>query len=101
MELIKRIKQAEAEAQEIIENAKIETTKQAQDAQDQQQQDLEEAEQQRKKAIEQAVNAAVAEAVVKTEQLNAQAEDTRQQLRRSATDKAPGAVAKVMDYLKG
>ncbi len=58
MELIKKIKKAEAQAQEIIEQAKIEAAGRAEEGRENRHQALIDAEQHRKKATE----AAIAEA---------------------------------------
>ena len=100
MELIKQIKQAEAKAQEIIEQAKANAAKQAEEVRASRLQALAEAEQERKKTTEAAVAAAEAQSLAEVENLKAQAENDRQQLRDKANTKMPAAVAKVMDYLK-
>lgn len=99
MELIKKIKQAEAQAQQIIDQAKAQTAQQAELAQQKRQQAQAEAQQQRKKAIESAVAAAESRSVGEIESLKAQAETKRRQLRDKAGSKMPAAVAKVMEYI--
>ena len=100
MELIKQIKQAEAQARQIIEQAKADAVKQAEIGRQNRQQDLANAEQQRKKVTEAAVAAAQKEASTKVESLKAKAANERQQLRDKANNKMPPAVAKVMEYLR-
>jgi len=101
MELIKKIKQAEAQAQEIIERAWTDATEQAVKGRENRRQAIADAEQHRKKSIE----AAIAEAQVKgraeVEKLKAQAEQQRQELRDKTRGKMAMAVAKVTDYLRG
>ena len=99
MELIKKIKQAEAQAQEIIEQAKAQAATQAEEAQHHRRQLLEQAEQQRKRATEAAVAAAQSQGRVEVENLKAQAEKSRQELRDKARSKMATAIARVMDYL--
>jgi V/A-type H+-transporting ATPase subunit G/H len=100
MELIKQIKQSEAQARQIIDQAKIDAAKQAEVGRQNRQQDLAKAEQQRTKATESAVAAAQKEASAEVENLKAKAENERQQLRDKANTKMPPAVAKVMEYLR-
>jgi len=99
MELIKKIQQAEVQAQQIIEQAKTAAAAQAEQGRKNQLQALEQAEQQRKKAIEAAVAAAHSDGLAEIENLKAQAEKDRHKLREKANDKMATAVAKVMDYL--
>ena len=101
MELIKKIKQAEAQAQEIVKQAKAESAKQAEDGQDSRNQLMAEAEQKRKKAVEAAVAEARSQGLKEAEGLKAQAEKDRQKLRGEVSDKMASAVTKVMDYLRG
>lgn len=100
MELIKKIKKAESQAQEIIEQAKADTVRRRQDLNDNQLKVLEKAEQQRKKAIKAAVDAAQAEGLAEVNQLNEEAEKSRKELHHKADSKMGGAVTKVMDYLR-
>ena len=99
MELIKQIKKAEAQAQQIIDQAKADAAKQAEENRKNRQQDLAKAEQQRTKATEAAVATAQAQATAEVETLKAQAEKDRQQLRDHVADKMAQAVGKVMDYV--
>jgi len=101
MELIKKVKQAEQQAQQIIEDAKAESTKQAEQSQEHRCQLMEEAEQNRKKTISEAVNQAEVQAQQEAESLRAQAEKQRQELHNKVGSKIGGAAAKVMDYLQG
>lgn len=101
MELIKQIKQAEVQAREIIELAKAESAKQIEKGKEDRQAVMTQAEQQRKKATEEAVAAARSEAVAEVENLKAQAQQKRQQLRDTTAGKMAKAAQKVMDYLRG
>ena len=73
MELIKKIKQTEAQAQEIIERAKAEAAGKTEDGRKNQRRLLAEAEQERKKAIESAVAAAQSQGLAEVEELKTQA----------------------------
>ena len=99
MELIKKIKQAEAQAQKIIDQAKAETVRQAEQAQEKRRQALNEAKQQRKRAIEAAASDAQSQSVGEIEKLKAQAETQRRQLRDKAGGKMPAAVDRVIKYI--
>jgi V/A-type H+-transporting ATPase subunit G/H len=99
MELIKQIKQAEAKAQEIIEQAKADAAAQAEENRHNRQQALVKAEQERKKTTEAAVAAAQKDASAQVEKLKAKAEKDRRQLRDNVADKMAQAVARVMDYV--
>ncbi len=99
MELIKKIKQAEQQAQEIIEQAKADAAKQAEEARQHRRQLLEKAEQQRKKATEAAIAEAQSQGHTEVKNLKAQAEKNRQELHDKARSKMATAIARVMDYL--
>ena len=100
MELIKKIKQAEAQAQEIIKRAGAETAGRAEKGRQNRLQAVEETERERKRAIEAAVAAAQSQGLAEIKQLKAQAEKDRQELRGKVNAKMATAVEKVMDYLK-
>ena len=99
MELIKKIKQAEAQAQEIIEQAKAQATGRAEEGRQKRAESLAEAERERKKATEASVAAAQSQGLAEIENLKSQAERDRQELCDKVKAKMAGAVAKVMDYL--
>ena len=101
MELIKKIKEAESQAQQIIEQSKTQASQQAEQNQQSRIEALEQAEQQRRKAIDEAVAKAQSEGFGEAEQLKEQADKGRQQLRKNAGSKMAGATQKVMKYLKG
>ncbi len=101
MELIKKIKESEKQAQEIIEEAKAEGSKKAEENRSRRVELLAEAEQERKKAVEAAVSAAETEGVGEIEELKKQAEKDLQHLRDETSSKTAAAAAKVMDYLRG
>ncbi len=101
MELIKKIKEAETQAQQIIEEARAKASIQAENGRQNRLQGLAKAQQERKKTIEAAVVAAQSEAITEVENLKSQAEKQQQQLRESTNGKMAGAIAKVMDYLRG
>ena len=100
MELIKKIKQTEAKAQEIIEQAKVQAAAQAEEGRQRRLESLTQAEHDRSKAIEAAVAEAQSQGLVEIGQLKAQAEKKRQQLCNKVADKMTPAVTKVTDYLR-
>ena len=101
MELIQKIKKAEAQAQEIIEQARIEATEQAEKGRDKRRQTLTDAEQHRKRATEAAIAEAQARGSAEVNKLKAQAENKRHELRNKTGSRMAAAAAKVMDYLRG
>lgn len=101
MELIKKIRQSEAQAQEIIEQAKADAAAHAEQGRENRLEALAQAEQERKKAIEAAVAAAEKEGLAEIENLKTQAGKNHQQLREKIDSKMAKAVAKVTDYLRG
>lgn len=101
MELIKKIKESETKAQEIIDQANAEAVKQAEKGRENRLAATNEAAQQRKQAIEAAVAKAQSQASAEVEQLKAQAQQQRQQLRDKTGSRMATAAAKVMDYLRG
>ncbi len=101
MELIKKIKQAETQAQQIVDKAKADAAELAEKQRQNHQQALEEIEHQRRKAIEAAVKKAQSEALAQVENLKAQAEKDHQKLHEKTDGKMASATAKVIDYLKG
>ena len=100
MELIKKIKQAEAQAQQIIEQARADAARYAEEARQGRRQALIQAEQERKKAIEAAVAKAETQGLAEVEVIKSEAEKQRQQLREGTAGKMDSAAAKVMNYLK-
>ncbi len=101
MELIKQIKQAEAQAQEIIEKARVEAVKQADAGRRKRQAAIDQAEQERKRAMEAAVAQARSQGQAEVEGLKTEAEKRRRQLRDDTHGKMSAAVEKVVNYLKG
>jgi vacuolar-type H+-ATPase subunit H len=101
MELIKNIKKAEAQAQEIIEQARINATEQAEKGRENRRQALADAEQHRKNAINAAIAEAQARGRAEVDNLKSQAEHKRQELRDHTSGKMAAAAAKVTDYLRG
>ena len=99
MELIKKIKQTEAQAQEIIEQAKADAAAQAEQGRENRLEALVQAEQERKKAAEAAVAAAEKEGLAEIENLKTQAGKQHQQLREKTVSKMAKAAAKVVNYL--
>jgi vacuolar-type H+-ATPase subunit H len=101
MELIKKIKKAEAQAQEIIEHARIEAAEQAEKGREKRHQALMDAEQHRKKATETAIAEAQARGSAEVDKLKAQAENKRQELCNKTGSRMATGAAKVTDYLRG
>ncbi len=101
MELIKKIKQAEAESQEIIEQAKVEAARLAEKGREGRLAALAQAEQERKKAIEAAVSKAESEGIAEIKGMKVQADKVRQSLREKAAGKMSAATEKIIDYLRG
>jgi len=100
MELVKKIKEAEAHAEQIVVQAKADAVKQAEELKNQHQQNLAEAEQERKKAIEDAIGQAKSRGENQAEELKAKAEEQKNLLVKNCKDRLPQAVAKVTDYIK-
>lgn len=101
MELIKKIKQAEKQAQEVVEHAKVQTAAESEKNRSLLAQALAKADQERKQAIQTAVTAAESQGLAEIEELKAKAETGRQQLREAVGGKMAAAVTKIMDHLKG
>jgi len=101
MELIKKIKQAEAQAQEIVEQAKAKVVADAEEARKKRAAAQAEAEQARRKAIDEAVAEARSQGQAEAVGLKVDAETQRDKLRQEASGKIDGAVDKVMNYLRG
>jgi V/A-type H+-transporting ATPase subunit G/H len=101
MELIKKIKSAEKEAQELIEQARAGAVKDAEEGRLHRVKAMSEAELERKKGISGAVESARAEGLAEVKELKKQAEKDRGALRSEAAGKVDKAAKKVMDYLKG
>jgi vacuolar-type H+-ATPase subunit H len=100
MELIRKIKEAEAQALEIIDRAKADTVRMAEEGRNKRLAALSEAELQRKKAIASALAAAKSNGLAEAQKLKEQARKERQGLRQKAEGKIAAAAARVMDYLK-
>ena len=101
MELIKKIKQAEKQAQETVEQAKSQAVRKVEENHTSQTQTSANAEQERKKAVKAAVSAAQSQGLAEVDTLKSQAEKNRQQLRDKVTGKMASAVARIVDHLKG
>jgi len=101
MDLIKKIRAAEAQAQQIIEEAKTASARQAEQGRNERLQVMEQAERQRRKTVEDAVAVAKAQALAEAEKLKTQAEKSRRRLHDKVNARIDKVTAKVMDYLKG
>jgi vacuolar-type H+-ATPase subunit H len=101
MELIKKIKSAEKEAEELIEQGRAGAVKDAEEGRLSRVKVMSEAEQERKKGISGAVESARAEGLAEVKELKKQAEKDCAALRSETAGKVDKASKKVMDYLKG
>ncbi len=101
MELIKKIKQAEAEAQEIIDKAKADTINQAEQGRQKRREAMAAAEQERRKAVDSAVAKARSQGQAEVAKLKADSQGQKQQLQDQTKTKMAAAVEKVVAYLKG
>jgi V/A-type H+-transporting ATPase subunit G/H len=101
MELIKKIKQAETQAQEIIAQAGTDAASQAEQYRMNRLEADKQAQQERKAAIEAALGQAQTQAHAESQNLKAQAEDRIRQLWEKTESRKTAAVEKVMQHLKG
>jgi vacuolar-type H+-ATPase subunit H len=101
MELISKIKDAEKQADEIINKVKEDSINVAEDFKKSKAQQIGQAEAARRKAIDDAVAAAQVRGEKEVEQLHSQANEQSRQLIQEISPKIPSAVNKVMEYLKG
>ncbi len=100
MELIKQIKEAEAQAKEIVEQAKADAAAIAEDSRRRQSEQMDAAQEERKREIERAVAEAEAAGQGEVEGLKARAVEEKQQLQASAGGRIDQSVGRVMDYLR-
>jgi len=100
MELIKQIKEAEAQAKGIIEQAKLDATAIGEDSRARQAEQMNIAQEERKQAIERAVGEAEAAGQSEVEGLKAQAAEEKQQLQAGAGARIDSCARRVMDYLR-
>ena len=100
MEIIKQIKAAEAEAKEIIEKAKSDAIKIAEEFSANRESQIAQASEQRRKAIESAVAQAETQAKTEVEKLMAEGVGQKEQMQNQARSKMDGAVSKVVNKLK-
>jgi V/A-type H+/Na+-transporting ATPase subunit G/H len=101
MELITKIKQAEADAQQMIEQAKADAGRGAEETRRKRAARLAEAEQARRKAVETAVERAQEQGRTEAAALKAESDKQCEQLRRQTESKIDAAVQRVVGYLKG
>ncbi len=100
MELIKQIKEAEAQAKGIVEQAKVDAAAIAEDSRARQAEQMNTAQEARKQAIERAVGKAEAGGQSEVEGLKSHAVEDKQQLQASAGARIDQCVGRVMDYLQ-
>jgi V/A-type H+-transporting ATPase subunit G/H len=96
MEIIKQIKAAETEAKEIIEKAKVDAVKIAEDFSTERETQLAAADKQRRDAVDKAVAAAEANGQAEVEKLIADGADQRQAMENKAKSNLDAAAAKVV-----
>ena len=101
MELIKQIKEAESQAKQILEQAKVDAVKLADEAKTKHADMLAQAEQERKQAIDAAVTKAETASMGDVENLKADAARRREELQADVKPKIESCVAKVMQQLTG
>ena len=101
MELIKQIKETESKARQVVDQAKADAVKMAEQNRKKRNEAMAVAEQQRRAAIDAAVKSAEADGIKEIETMKADAEKKRADLGASASVKLEAAAAKVMDYLRG
>jgi len=101
MELIKKIKQAEADAKVLAEQASSQALEQDKKNDELQVEVMTKVRQDRKEQIASSVTQAEQKADMEVVKLKEQAENDRCQLREKTAAKKNDAVKKVMDYLKG
>lgn len=95
MELIKNIKNAEAQGKELIEKAKADAVSEAQQLRQRQDEALEAARLQRRQAVETAEAEAEAQGQLEVEKLEQQAEELKNNLRNTAAGKKDSAVNEI------
>ncbi len=100
MELIKQIKEAEAQAKGIIEQAKADAATIGEDSRARQAEQMNIAQEERKQAIERAVGQAEAAGQSEVESLKARAIEEKQQLQAGARARIDSCTGRVMDYLR-
>ncbi len=100
MELIKQIKEAEAQAKGIVEQAKADAAAIAEDSRRRQAEQMNAAQEERKRAIERAVGEAEAAGQSEVEGLKSRAAEEKQQLQSSAGGRIYSCAGRVMDYLR-
>jgi len=101
MELIKTIKEAEEKGRQLIEQAKADAAKSAEQMRLKHTESLEEAGKKRKEAIQQAETEGKKQALAEIENLKADADEKHRQMRNNAAGRIEKANDLVMDYLKG
>jgi len=101
MELIKKIKEAEKQSQEIIEQSKADVLKKADADKKVYQQSMDEAVAARRQAIADAEESAKQQGLAEVDDLKAKAAASRQELRSSTEGKITSAADKVVSSLKG
>ena len=100
MELIKQIKEAEAQAKEIVEQAKADAVAAAEDSRLRQAEQMSIAQEERKQAIDRALAEAEAAGQREVEELKSEGAEGRQRLEAKADANIDHCARRVMDYLR-
>lgn len=101
MELIKKIKEAEKQAQEIINQSRADVLRKAASDKKSYQESMDKAVADRRKAISDAEEAAKQQGIAEIEELKSQAAEAQRNLRQSTEGKISSAADKVVSSLKG
>ena len=101
MELIKRIKETESQGREIIEQARADSIKSAQDSKEEYTAMLNQAQEDRKAAITKAESDAEVQGQSQVDALKAKGSDEREKLAGYAKGKAAECVGEVVSHLRG
>ena len=100
MEIIKEIKEAEKQAKQIVEQARLDAQQIASDAKLKRQRSLEQRAQSRREAIERAENEALAKAGNEAKDIQTQAQKSCEQIKDSAKSLLDGASGKVIEFIR-
>jgi V/A-type H+-transporting ATPase subunit G/H len=97
MELVKKIKETERQAQEIIQQAKREAARRADEWKEKKTQSLLQAETERRKIIEETIAQARMQAAEEIQSLKGAQESKRQELQNKASARKEAAVRKILE----
>lgn len=100
MELIKQIKNAEAQSKQLIEQAEAKSAQMLAAAANENRQQLEQAAKQRDEIIKKAVSHGREQGLAEAEKLKATAEQVLKDLRKNAAKKSDSTVTKIVEEVK-